>query len=102
MHRLRNSRLLALSVTDGWQRRGLGMLLLRLIECRARLLGARDLFGDVLRGNTAMKCLARKADFLLRTPVTDARLVEIVKDLTVPQAGPPCDEQFAQLRSLAA
>jgi GNAT superfamily N-acetyltransferase len=92
----------ALSVTDPWQRRGLGTLLLRLIECRARLIGARHLFGDVLRTNTAMKGLARRIGFSLRSPVTDARLVEIVKDLTLPQAGPPRDEGFAQLRPIAA
>jgi GNAT superfamily N-acetyltransferase len=92
----------ALSVTDAWQRRGLGTLLLRLIECRARLIGARHLFGDVLRDNAAMKGLARKIGFSLRSPVTDARLVEIVKDLTLPLAGPPCDERFAQLRPIAA
>ena len=92
----------ALSVADAWQRRGLGTLLLRLIECRARLVGARHLFGDVLRDNAAMKGLARKRSFLLRGPVADARLVEIVKDLTLPQSGAPCDERFAQLRPLAA
>jgi GNAT superfamily N-acetyltransferase len=92
----------ALSVADAWRRRGLGTLLLRLIECRARLVGARHLFGDVLRDNTAMKGLARKAGFSLRSPVTDARLVEIVKDLTLPQSGPPCDERVAQLRPIAA
>ena len=91
----------ALSVTDGWQRRGLGTLLLRLIECRARLIGARHLFGDILRSNSAMKCFARKAGFSLHSPVTDARLVEIVKDLAL-QSGPPCDDRFAQLRPLAA
>jgi GNAT superfamily N-acetyltransferase len=92
----------ALSVTDAWQRRGLGTLLLRLVECRARLIGARHLFGDVLRTNDAMKCLARRRGFVLRSPVTDARLVEIVRDLSLPQTGVPCDQQLAQLRPIAA
>jgi GNAT superfamily N-acetyltransferase len=92
----------ALSVADAWQRRGLGTLLLRLIECRARLIGARHLFGDVLRDNAAMKGLARTRGFALRGPVADARLVEIVKDPTLSQSGPPCDERFAQLRPIAA
>jgi hypothetical protein len=52
--------------------------------------------------NAAMKCLARLRGFLPRTPVTDARLVEIVKDLSLPQTGAPCDAQFAQLRPIAA
>jgi GNAT superfamily N-acetyltransferase len=86
---------IALSVADAWQGRGLGTLLLRNIECRARMLGARYIFGDVLRTNTAMKCLARKAGFSIRSPFTDARLVEIVKDLSVPPSDVPCREQFA-------
>lgn len=92
----------AVSVTDPWQRRGLGTLLLRLIECGARLAGARHLFGDVLHTNDAMKGLARRRGFSLRSPVTDARLVEIVKDLTLPPTGMPCGEQLAQLPPIAA
>ena len=86
---------IALSVADPWQRRGLGTLLLRKMECRARKLGARCLFGDVLRTNVAMKGLARKAGFSIRSPFTDARLVEIVKDLSLPPSGVPCDDRFA-------
>jgi acetyltransferase len=74
----------ALSVADAWQRRGLGTQLLRILECWARVAGARYLFGDVLRTNTAMKGLVRKAHFGIRSPFTDARLIEIVKDLSVP------------------
>jgi GNAT superfamily N-acetyltransferase len=92
----------AVSVTDPWQRRGLGTLLLRLIECSARLAGARHLFGDVLHTNDAMKGLARRRDFVLRSPVTDARLVEVVKDLSLPPAGLRCEEQLAQLSPIAA
>ena len=87
---------IALSVADAWQRRGLGTWLLRNLECRARMLGARYMFGDVLRTNTAMKCLACRAGFVIRSPFTDARLVEIVKDLSMPRSGLPCREQFAQ------
>jgi len=86
----------ALSVTDTWQRKGLGTLLLRNIECRARALGARYLFGDVLRTNDAMKGLAGKAGFAIHGPFRDARLIGIVKDLSAPQTGLPCDEQFLQ------
>ena len=46
--------------------------------------GARVLFGDVLCTNTAMKNLARKSGYSMRSPFTDARLVEIVKDLSPP------------------
>lgn len=93
---------IALSVTDAWQRRGLGTRLLETMECRARMLGARFLVGDVLRTNTAMKGLARKRGFSVTSAAADARLVEIVKDLSVPHFGPPCREQFAPPSSLAA
>jgi RimJ/RimL family protein N-acetyltransferase len=77
---------IALSVTDDWQGRGLGLLLMRELECRARSLGARYLIGDVLRTNEAMKGLARKAGFAVNGRIRDARLIEIVKDLSVPQS----------------
>jgi GNAT superfamily N-acetyltransferase len=93
---------IALSVRDDWQRRGLGTRLVRNMECRARMLGAHVLIGDVLRTNTAMKWLARKRGFAIASPFTDARLVEIVKDLSVPQSGPPCGEDFAPPPSIAA
>jgi GNAT superfamily N-acetyltransferase len=86
----------ALSVTDAWQRKGVGAALLADLECRARMRGARHLYGDVLRTNTPMKNLARKAGFALRSPLTDARLIEIVKDLAVTAPDLPCRERFAQ------
>ena len=93
---------IALSVTDAWQRRGLGTLLLAHMECRARILGAHYLVGEVLRTNDAMKGLARKAGFAIRGPFKDARLIEIVKDLSSPQTGLPCHEQFSVHQSIAA
>jgi GNAT superfamily N-acetyltransferase len=86
----------ALSVTDAWQRQGVGAALLADLECRARLRGARHLYGDVLRTNTPMKNLARKAGFALRSPFTDARLIEIGKDLSATAPDLPCREWFAQ------
>jgi GNAT superfamily N-acetyltransferase len=93
---------IALSVTDAWQRKGLGTLLVRNMECRARVLGARYLIGEVLRTNDAMKGLARKAGFAIQGPFTDARLVEIVKDLSIPQTGLTCEQQFMLPQSIAA
>ncbi len=92
----------ALSVTDAWQRKGVGAALLADLECRARMHGARYLYGDVLRTNTPMKNLARKTGFALRSPFTDARLIEIGKDLSVTAPDPPCRERFAQSTPLAA
>jgi GNAT superfamily N-acetyltransferase len=93
---------IALSVTDAWQGQGLGMLLLRHLECHARAHGARYLFGDVLRTNAAMKCLARKAGFSIRSPFTDARLVEVVKDLAVLQIRLPCPDSYVGVRNTMA
>lgn len=93
---------IALSVVDAWQRKGLGTLLVQSMECRARVLGARCLFGEVMRTNDAMKGLARKAGFAIQGPFTDARLVQIVKDLSIAQTGMPCGEQFSQPLSIAA
>ncbi len=86
----------ALSVADAWQRRGLGTALLADLECRARMRGARHLYGDVLRANAPMKNLARKAGYALRSPFTDARLIEISKDFAVTAPDPPCRERLAQ------
>jgi GNAT superfamily N-acetyltransferase len=92
----------ALSVTDAWQGRGVGTLLMQNIECRARARGTRYLFGDVLYTNTAMKAFARRAGFSIRSPFTDARLVEIVKDLSQSPPALLCREELAALPSIAA
>lgn len=81
----------ALSVAENWRRMGLGTLLIADIECRARILGARYLCGDVLRSNSLMKALARKNGFLLTDLPRDARLVRIVKDLALSRAAGPCE-----------
>jgi GNAT superfamily N-acetyltransferase len=93
---------IALSVADAWQRRGLGTLLMQAVECHARRVGVRHLFGDVLHANTAMKGLARKAGFSIRSPFTDARVIEIVKDLSLTPPAPPCDAQWMAMPSVAA
>jgi acetyltransferase len=85
---------IALSVADAWQGRGVGTLLMQNLECRARMLGACRMYGDVLRTNSAMKALARKAGFSIRGPFTDARLIEIVKDL-ISEAALPCRDHIA-------
>jgi GNAT superfamily N-acetyltransferase len=91
----------ALSVTDAWQRKGTGAALLADLECRARMRGTRYLYGDVLHTNVAMKNLARKAGYALRSPFTDARLIEIVKDLAVAAPDLPCRERFARFTPTA-
>lgn len=78
----------ALSVADNWRGKGLGTLLMADIECRVRSLGAKHLCGDVLHSNEPMKALARKKGFRIADVPRDAKLVRIVKDLTLaPGAG---------------
>lgn len=92
----------AISVADPWQRRGLGTLLLRNVERRARQAGVRRLFGDVLRTNHAMKALARKQGFAIQRHLADPTMVTIVKDLA--SAGRRCDadDNAGELAQVAA
>ncbi len=92
----------AMSVADAWQSQGLGTLLLANLECRARSLRVRWLVGDVFGSNAAMKGLARKAGFETTRPPGDARLVGIIKDISLAHTGPPCDEVAASGLPLAA
>lgn len=71
----------ALSVADPWRGKGLGTLLIRIIEGRAELLGAHYLVGDVLRSNQAMLALAHKFGFAVTRFVLDDRLFKITKRL---------------------
>jgi RimJ/RimL family protein N-acetyltransferase len=53
----------AISVSDRFQRHGLGSALLCALQSRAVSLGCLDLFGETLRGNEEMKRLALKSGF---------------------------------------
>jgi RimJ/RimL family protein N-acetyltransferase len=69
----------ALSVSDSWQRRGLGTALLRMLESRAQALGARCIVAEALHSNEAVKALTANLGFRIRSVVNDARLVRMVK-----------------------
>jgi RimJ/RimL family protein N-acetyltransferase len=81
---------IALSVGEAWRGRGVGTLLLDILECRARSFRAGKLIGDVLRSNAAMRTLARKSGFDQAGVPADARLVRIVKDISAARVGTPC------------
>jgi acetyltransferase len=72
---------LALSVGAAWRGKGLGTLLMAIIEERAKLLGAHYLVGDVLRSNQPMLALAHKLGFAVTKPVLDDRLYKVTKRL---------------------
>jgi GNAT superfamily N-acetyltransferase len=58
-----------LSVAEGWRGRGLGDVLLRELERRARVVGARLIYGDMLGGNARMLKLAKRRQYeIIRTP----------------------------------
>jgi GNAT superfamily N-acetyltransferase len=70
----------AISVCDGWQRRGLGSALLNALQSRAVSLGYFGLFGETLRTNDQMKALARRAGFAFARS-TDWRAIRFDKKL---------------------
>jgi acetyltransferase len=72
----------ALSVSEAWRDKGLGTLLMGIIEDRAKLLGAHYLVGDILRSNQPMLALARNLGFAVTRLVLDDRLFKITKRLS--------------------
>ena len=72
----------ALSVSDAWRDKGVGTLLMGIIEQRAKLRGAHYLMGDVLRSNQPMLALAHKLGFAVTRPVLDDRLFKVTKRLS--------------------
>jgi RimJ/RimL family protein N-acetyltransferase len=70
----------AISVSDRFQRHGLGSSLLCALQSRAVSLGYLDLFGETLKTNDEMKRLARKAGFAFTRSV-DWRAVRFDKRL---------------------
>jgi GNAT superfamily N-acetyltransferase len=80
----------ALSVSDSWQRRGIGSALLELLERRACDLKAREIVADAFQSNEAVKRLTTKFGFTIRPAVGDARLVRMVKTVRSHAfSGPP-------------
>lgn len=74
----------ALSVSDSWQGRGIGLALVRWMEGRARKLGVSRLYGDTFRSNGAVLTLARKLGFVTARHYADWRLVRCEKTIGGP------------------
>ena len=92
----------ALSVAEAWRHKGIGTLLIGIIEDRAKALGMHYLVGDVFRSNEAMVALARNAGFAVTRPVLDDRLVRITKALSVLHGAQPRNEILSQAWPIAA
>jgi acetyltransferase len=69
----------ALSVSDSWQRHGIGSALLEILERCACDLKAREIVADAFQSNEAVKRLTTKFGFAIRPVVGDARLARMVK-----------------------
>jgi acetyltransferase len=92
----------ALSVSDAWRGKGLGMLLMDIIEDRAKLLGAHYLVGDVFRSNQPMLALAHKLGFSVTQPVLDDRLFKVTKRLARLDTTQTANQGFSPELSIAA
>jgi len=79
-----------LSIDDRWQGHGIGLALIRNLECRAAALGAKRLLGDTLRSNQAMIGLARKAGFTFTRNPDDWKLVRFEKYIALEPRDIPC------------
>jgi RimJ/RimL family protein N-acetyltransferase len=70
----------AISISDRFQRHGLGSSLMSALQWRAMSLGHFDLFGETLKTNDEMKRLAQRSGFAFsRSP--DWRAVRFAKRL---------------------
>lgn len=66
---------IALLVMDRWQGLGLGRAMMQQLVTRARSLGVRRLYGDMLADNDAMRTVVRHAGFVVRTVPGDAAVL---------------------------
>jgi GNAT superfamily N-acetyltransferase len=79
-----------MSVTDAWQRQGVGAAIIANLECRAAALGATHMIGDTLRSNAEMIALARKSGFGFTATPGDWQQVRFVKDIRIAPQDIPC------------
>ena len=92
----------ALSVSDAWRGRGVGSLLMGIMEERAKLRGAHYLVGDILRSNQPMLALAHKLGFAVTRPVLDDRLFKVTKRLSRLDAAQTSNKGFSPELPVAA
>lgn len=84
----------AVVVADAWQGRGVGTLLLRVLQEHARGAGVANLHGITLATNNAMYYLGRKLGFAQRADPHDAT-VRLVHKTLLPQAANAPDDAAA-------
>jgi len=79
----------AITVDDRWQGKGLGRLLLGLLEGRATAEGIEMLLGRTFPGNIAMQALARKAGFEIVPDSIEPGTLRLEKRLGLQRAHTP-------------
>jgi GNAT superfamily N-acetyltransferase len=90
-----------MSVTDAWQRQGVGAAIIANLACRAAALGATQMIGDTLRSNVEMVTLARKSEFRFIATPGDWQQVRFVKDIhTAPQDIPCANWKRAAMEAM--
>jgi len=72
----------ALAVSDDWQGRGLGAQLIDALCNAARHVGARWLYGEVLKSNTRMIALMLRCGFTVRPHPADETLVRVERSVS--------------------
>jgi RimJ/RimL family protein N-acetyltransferase len=80
---------IAFSVTDDWQRQGLGAALLRHLLRHAASIGAKLIVADALSTNEAIKALARGAGFAIERSADDPRLLRLTMGIEPSRASTP-------------
>src|SRR6202040_1956398 len=73
----------AIAVADDWQGCGIGRALLAKLEREAAASGIRRMLADTLYDNKAMRRLAARNGYAVKTNHDDARLVKLEKQLSV-------------------
>ena len=91
----------ALVVTDAWQRKGIGSLLLNTLLRHARAVGIERLHGITLATNQAMQHLARRLGFVQMHDPQDATARRIEKSLA-PAERPAAEYSCARNYAVAA
>lgn len=71
----------AIAVADEWQRKGLGSRLMEALIAAARAAGMREMYGEVLAGNSKMLEFATRLGFRARVDESDPRVVRVEKTL---------------------
>jgi acetyltransferase len=92
----------AIVVADAWHRRGLGTVLMEMIEGIATASGIARLTGESLAGNDALRLFASRCGYTVRPDTADRRFLRIEKQLRAPPPAPGWAAGHGHANGLAA